>query len=102
MELHNLHLYQVWLEYVEQFQSYKAYYTISKLIITMGHISVNIVKELQFLLAAHRLIMVYICIKFCQNMLNGKIYGANTILILFITKGHNSTNIARGVTALVL
>ena len=58
--------------------------------------------ELQFLFSAHRLIMVYISTKFRENILNGLSYGADTISILFITKGRNSVNIARGITVLVL
>ena len=55
------------------------------------------------MLSAHRLIMVYICTKFlAKYLVRFKSYGANTISILIITKGHNSKNIARGVTVLVL
>ena len=47
--------------------------------------------------------MVYICIKFGENILNGlKSFGVDMISILIITKGYNSVNIARGVTVLVL
>ena len=45
--------------------------------------------------------MVYICTKFGENLEGFQSYGADTISILIIGKGHNSTNIARGVTVLV-
>ena len=60
--------------------------------------------ELQFLLSAHHLIMVYSCVKFRENILNGfRIisYRANTASILIVTNGHNSVNIAHGVIVLV-
>ena len=50
------------------------------------------------MLSAHCLI---ICTKFRKNILNGLSYGADIISILIITKGHNSLNIAYGVTFLV-
>ena len=91
--------------------------------------------ELHFLLSADHLIMVCICTKFCQNILNDLSVREGTqfqyyilqkdinpqilhvelqfwfsehclimayILILIITKGHNSVFIARGYTVLVL
>ena len=45
--------------------------TLSILIITMGHNSVNLVKRVTVLLSADYLIMVYICTRFHENILNG-------------------------------
>ena len=58
--------------------------------------------ELQFLISAHCLIIVCICTKFGETILNGMSYGADIILILIIIKGLNSLDIARGVTVLLL
>ena len=54
--------------------------------------------ELGFLFSAYRLMMVYICTKFHENILDG--YRANTIYIAKISKGHNS--VENGVTVLFL
>ena len=56
--------------------------------------------ELGFLFSAHRLMMVYICTKFHENILDG--YRANTIYIAKISKGHNSVENVVGVTVLFL
>ena len=56
--------------------------------------------ELGFLFSAHRLMMVYICTKFHENILNG--YRANTIYIAKISKSHNSVENVVGVTVLFL
>ena len=56
--------------------------------------------ELGFLLSALRLMMVYICTKFHENILDG--YRANTIYIAKISKGHNSVENVVGVTVLFL
>ena len=66
---HDLHLFQVSPKYLECFKSYWAD-TISILIITVRHNSVNIVHGVTVPFSAHHLIMVYICIKFHKNMLN--------------------------------
>ena len=39
--------------------------------ISKGHYSIKILVELQFLFSGHRLIMVYICTMFHENILNG-------------------------------
>ena len=44
---------------------------ISILIITMGHNSIKMYTELQFLFSAYCLMMLYICTKFRENILNG-------------------------------
>ena len=56
--------------------------------------------ELGFLFSAHSLMMVYICTKFHENILDG--YRANTIYIAKISKGHNSVENVVGVTILFL
>ena len=56
--------------------------------------------ELGFLFSAHRLMMVYICTKFHENILDG--YKANTIYIAKISKGHKSVENVVGVTVLFL
>ena len=56
--------------------------------------------ELGFLFSAHRLMMVYICTKFHENILDG--YRANTIYTAKISKGHNSVENVVGVTVLFL
>ena len=69
----------------------------------MGHNSVNIVHGITVLAlcisSAHGLSLYQVLPK---NLERFKSYGVNTISILIITKGHNSTNIACGVTVLVL
>ena len=53
--------------------------------------------------AAHCLIMVYICTKFCKNILIGfKSYGTYTISILIIIKGNNLVKTVHRITVLVL
>ena len=57
--------------------------------------------ELQFLLFAHRLgLHLYQVLRIYLERFRS--YGTYTISLLFITKGHNSVNIARGVTVIVL
>ena len=34
--------------------------------------------ELRFICSAHRLMVLYICLKFCENITNGISYGADT------------------------
>ena len=46
--------------------------------------------------------MVYICTKFHENILNGNSYGAETIFIGKIPKGHNSVKNVGGGSVLVL
>ena len=56
-----------------------------------GNNSVKIKVELWFLFFVHRLIMLYICTKFCENI--SKEFGgyyADTIAIVKFAKGHNS------------
>ena len=56
--------------------------------------------ELGFLFSAYRLMMVYICTKFHENILDS--YRANTIYTAKISKGHNSVENVVGVTVLFL
>ena len=56
--------------------------------------------ELQLFFSAYHLIMVHICITFGKNIKRFQGYGAKMLLILFITKGHNSLNIIHGVNVL--
>ena len=58
--------------------------------------------EVQCFFSTYRLIMIYICFKFCKNIKRFQSYDANTLSILFLTMGHNSLNIIREVTDLVL
>ena len=67
--------------------------------ISKGHNSVKNVDGIS-LFSAHRLMMVYICTKFHENILDG--YRANTIYIAKISKGHNSVENVVGVTVLFL
>ena len=46
--------------------------------------------------------MVYICTKFYENILNGNSYGADTIFIGKISKGHNTVKNIGGVSVFVL
>ena len=46
--------------------------------------------ELRFLFSAHRLMVVYICTKFHENILNGIKVRADMIFIGKISKGRNS------------
>ena len=56
--------------------------TILKGKMSKGHNSVKNVGGVTFLFSAHRLMMVYICTKFHENILNGiKSYRADTIFI---------------------
>ena len=75
-------------------------FTISILIITMGHNSVIIVHGVTVLALCtsydHGIYLYQVLPYYLERF---KSYGANTIAILIITKGYNSTNIARGVTA---
>ena len=69
----------------------------------MGHNSVNIVHGVTVLapctLSGHSQYLYQVLSKSLERF---KCYGANTISILIITKGHNSTNIIGRVTVLVL
>ena len=99
---HGLHLNQVSWKYLERFQSYGAD-TISILIMTKGHNSTNIAHGVTVLvlltLSNHGLHLYQVSWKYLKQFKN---YGADTISILILTKGHKSVNIARGVTVLVL
>ena len=50
--------------------------------------------ELRFLFSAHRLMVVYICTKFHENILNGIKVRADMIFMGKISKGHNSISSA--------
>ena len=69
----------------------------------MAHNSVNIVHGVTILALCtssdHGLYLYQVLPKYLERYKN---YGANTISTLIITKGYNSTTIARGVTVLVL
>ena len=97
-----LHLFQISRKYLERFKSYEAD-TISILIITKGHNSVNIIHVVTVLvlctLPSHGLHLHPFSRKYLERF---KSYGADKIAILNITKGHISINIARGVTVLIL
>ena len=59
--------------------------------------------EIRFFFFAHRLMVVYICTKFHENILNGILSSrADMIVILKISKGYNSVNNVGGVTVLFL
>ena len=80
---HGLHLYQVSQKYLERFQSYEAY-TISTLIITLGHNSVNHgVTVLALCTSSDPSLYLYqVLPKYLERF---RSYGANTISILIIT-----------------
>ena len=69
----------------------------------MGHNSVNIVHGVTVLALCtssdHGLYFYHVLQKYLERFMS---CGANTMSILIITKGHNSANIAHGVTVLVL
>ena len=98
----DLYLYQVLLKYLERFESYIAN-TISILIIKKIHNSTDIACGVTVLvlltLSDHGLHMYPVSRKYLKQF---KSYGADTISKLIITKKHNSVNIARGITVLVL
>ena len=71
------------------------------LIITKGHNSLTIIHGVKVLFSAHHLIMVYICTKFRENILNGFRVMERTQFHV-ITKGHNYVKIVREVIVLVL
>ena len=101
---HSLHLYQVSRKYLEQFQGYGADPILIS-IITKEHNSMTTIHGVTVLVSAHRLIMVYICTRFRENILIEtwfQSYEADAISILIITKGHNSVNTVYGATVLVL
>ena len=54
------------------------------------------------LISARRLVMLYICAKFHEIILNGISYRADRISILKITKGNNSAKNVGGVTVVYL
>ena len=59
--------------------------------------------EFGFLFSAHRLMMIYICTKFHENILEGlKVIEQTRFSFSKISKGHNSVKIVGGVTVLVL
>ena len=62
---HALYFYQVLWNYLERYQSYRAD-TISILKISKGNNSAKNVGGVTVLISARRLIMVYICTKFCE------------------------------------
>ena len=56
-----------------------------------GHNSVKMYVELQFFFSANCLMVVHICAKFHENILNSiKVIEQDTIFIAKISKGHNS------------
>ena len=71
--------------------------------IKKGHNSVNIAREVTVYVfctsSDHVLLLYQVSRKYLQRLTS---YGADTISILIITKGHNSVHIASGVTAFVL
>ena len=77
--------------------------TISILIITKGHNSVNIayvVTILSFCTSSNHSLHLFQVSRIYLERFQS--YGVDTISILIITKGHNSVNIAHGVTVLIL
>ena len=59
--------------------------------------------ELRFFFSVHHLIMVYICTKFHENILEGiKVVEQTQFSKENISKGHNSIKNVGGVTVLVL
>ena len=54
------------------------------------------------LISARHLVMLYICAKFHEIILNGQSYRADTISILKITKGNNSAKNVDRVTVVNL
>ena len=95
-------LYQVSRKYLEGSQRYQAY-TISVPIITMRHNSLYIVYGITVLgvctLSDQDLYLYQALLKYLERF---ESYIANTISILIIKKRYNSTDIACGVTVLLL
>ena len=58
--------------------------------------------EQPLLISARRLVMLYISTKFCEIISNGMSYSVDTISILKITNGNNSTKNVGGVTVVNL
>ena len=67
---HALYVYQVLLNYLEPYQSYRAD-TISILKITKGNNSAKNVGGVTVFISEHRLVMLYISTKFCKIISNG-------------------------------
>ena len=67
---HALYFYQVLWNYLERYQSYWAD-TISIPKISKGNNSAKNVGGVTVLISARRLIMLYICTKFCEIISNG-------------------------------
>ena len=67
---HALYFYQVWRNYLEWYQSYRAD-TISILKITKGNNSAKNVDGVPLLISARHLVMLYICAKFREIISNG-------------------------------
>ena len=75
----------------------------SILIITKGHNSVNIYIKLQFLFPAHSLIMLCICIRFLENILNNfRVMERTQFCDGQSSKGNNSKRINARVMNLAL
>ena len=66
---HMLYLYQVSRRYLERFQSYGGT-QFQDLLIQRGIILQTLYAELQFLYSVECLVMVYICTRFHENILN--------------------------------
>ena len=58
--------------------------------------------ELQFFFSAHRLMVIYICTKFLENILDSISYSLDMIFRWKISKGHNSVKNVGGVSFFVL
>ena len=71
------------------------------LFILQGHNSLNIIHGVIVSFSAPHLIMVFICINFRENIVNGFRGMENTQFQCYY-KGHNSVKIVRGVIVLVL
>ena len=90
----------VWWKYLKRFESSWAD-TISILIITKGHNSVNI--YIKFLFPAHCLIMLCICIRFLENILNNfRVMERTWFCDGQSSKGNNSKSIKARVINLAL
>ena len=73
-----LHLYQASWKYLNGLESYWAD-MISILKFTKGHDSVKLYVEFQYLFSAHRVMVLFICIKFHEQLKSFQSYWTDTI-----------------------